>query len=829
MTDTELNNLRKQLYANGYFPVPNLGKACTLKGWNARDFYAREIKRYKGDADAAIDSWSGRFKKYRATGTRVEGGLVVADADVDDESLMSHLVRILREVVPEVELSAPVRFGGGTHKAAWFAQLDGEVFGRIHTRRFIRSLAVYESWVAAVAAWRAAGAVGEAPAEPGYHHVEIFGGAPTKHGNCGRQFGTFGWHTPPDNKQGKPPREYQWADQSLLDVPLAKLPTISKAQAYAITKAFEEAALADGWVPVPQEQEGGDTGGEVFDIDREKTVFDTEHYGQVKYKELESLVHANGDVRLSAGWIDGVVSVSKDRCNAKWSKRFDCVQVQDFGGAMHFPSDIPHGDLKDIADKMEKIKERVQQAPPPPEPEREAEDAAAPPTPPPAAGGVLTHDRVALAFAEAMAEGLRYCHHSGGWYAWDAVYWRRDETLMALHVVRELARQLSKGLTKASALKEARSVGFARSVEKFASSDPRLAVTSAHWDQDPYLMGTPEGTLDLRTGLVRAPDAADGISKLAAMAPARMPTPIWDSFLAQTFKGDEDLIAFNQRWFGYGLTGDTREHALWFGSGSGGNGKGVMLNTIHWLMGDYSRVAPMDMFTAKAHDSHPTELAMLRGARLVTASETEEGRAWAESRIKQLTGGDPISARFMRENHFTYQPQFKLSLIGNHNPRLKNIDDAMRRRFNLVPFRNVVAKADQDQHLQEKLKAEGAGIMQWLVDGCLAWQRGGLQPAAAVRAATDKYFSEQDLVGQWLAEFWEDSAGAMAGSADLFRSWAMYAQGAGAEPGLQRQLTEELDRRGYEQGRNNTLGRYLKGLRPRISKAETAKPGMKSV
>lgn len=344
-------------------------------------------------------------------------------------------------------------------------------------------------------------------------------------------------------------------------------------------------------------------------------------------------------------------------------------------------------------------------------------------------------------------------------------------------------------------------------------TDPRLAVTSAQWDQDGYLMGTPDGTLDLRTGLLRAADAADGITKLAALAPRRMATPLWDAFLGQTFKGDEELIAFNQRWFGYCLTGDIREHALWFGSGSGGNGKGVMLNTIHWLMGDYAAVAPMDMFTAKMHDGHSTDLAGLRGARMVTASETEEGRAWAESRIKQMTGGDPITARFLFKNFFTYQPQYKLALIGNHNPRLKNIDDAMRRRFNLVPFLNKVEKAAQDQRLQEKLQGEGAGIMQWLVDGCLAWQRGGLAAPAAVRTATEKYFTDQDLIGQWLAEYYVDDRGGLTANADLFKSWMLYAQAAGVEPGTQRQLTEALERRGYELTRTNALGRCMRGLR----------------
>jgi len=820
MTDTELNNLRKQLWANGYFPVPNLSKKCVLPGWNAKGFYARELKRYKGDANAMLDSWSVRHERWRSTGVRMEKELGGIDGDVDDEGLMSILVGILKAVVPEVEQRAPLRFGSGTHKATWFVRVLGEQFTRIATRDYVRNQAELDAWEAAIAVWKAAGAAGVMPAEPKYHHVEIFGDGPDKKGNCHRQCGVFGWNAEPGNKEGKPVAAYSWADQSLLDVPLVALPVLTKAQAWEIVKQFETAAEAAGWVARPPQESAG--AGCVFDIDRATTVFATAAYGAVKYAELEALVQAHGSVRCNPSFA-GLVSPSDDRCNAIPAPQYGCVAVHDFGGAIHLPNDIPHGDLKGIADKMEKIKERAQQQQqePPEEPPLPKDGGA-----PPAAdggGGVLTHDRVALAFAELMGESLRYCHDAGSWFAWAGTHWQGDRTEMALHLARELSRQMSKGMTKASALKEARSVGFARSVNRFAASDPKLAVTSAHWDQDGYLMGTPDGTLDLRTGLVRPADPADGISKLTAVAPERMKTPLWDEFLKQTFKNDPELIKFNQRWFGYSLTGDICEHALWFGSGSGGNGKGVMLNTIHWLMGDYARTAPMDMFTAKTHDSHPTDLAMLRGARLVTASETEEGRAWAESRIKQMTGGDPISARFMRQDFFTYLPQFKLSLIGNHNPRLKNIDDAVRRRFNLVPFLNQVPKEKQDQQLQEKLKGEGPGIMQWLVDGCLSWQEVGLKAPEAVKEATKKYFDEQDLIGQWLEEYYQDSKGATVAHADLFRSWSIFAQGAGADPGLQRQLTTELERRGYEAGKSGSV-RHIKGLKVKTAETEKPKP-----
>ena len=140
-----------------------------------------------------------------------------------------------------------------------------------------------------------------------------------------------------------------------------------------------------------------------------------------------------------------------------------------------------------------------------------------------------------------------------------------------------------------------------------------------------------------------------------------------------------------------------------FGFGNGGNGKGVWLNTVAGIMADYATTAAMETFTASKFDRHPTELAMLRGARMVTASETEEGRSWAESRIKQMTGGDPITARFMQKDFFTFQPNFKLTIIGNHKPLLRNVDEAARRRFNLIPFNRTPAKVDKQ--LQGKAQA----------------------------------------------------------------------------------------------------------------------------
>lgn len=363
---------------------------------------------------------------------------------------------------------------------------------------------------------------------------------------------------------------------------------------------------------------------------------------------------------------------------------------------------------------------------------------------------LLTEHGVAAAFAERFRNRLRFCHDAGCWYEWTGTHWARDRKHAAFSYARELvaeANEEAEFKTKAITGKAA----FAGGVEKFAQRDPALAVTADVWDPDPYLLGTPGGTVELRTGRLRPARPEDMITRQTAAAPAwDKPPTLWLEFLHQATGGDAGLVRFLQQWGGYCLTGDTKEHALLFIHGSGGNGKGLFLNTISGILRDYVAAAAMDTFMASFADKHSTDLAMLRGARLVTASETEAGRAWAESRLKQITGGDPITARFMRRDNFTFLPQFKLTIIGNHKPALRNVDEAARRRLNIVAFQHQPARKDPD--LPAKLEAEAPGILAWLIDGCRDWQANGLLRPEVVTEATAEYFEAQDHFGRWLAE-----------------------------------------------------------------------------
>lgn len=442
---------------------------------------------------------------------------------------------------------------------------------------------------------------------------------------------------------------------------------------------------------------------------------------------------------------------------------------------------------------------------------RSAEEAGEGPALPDDGEIELTEDGVARAFTARFKGRLRFDHEAGAWYEWTGEHWRRDGTGLAFQFAREVARSLSQDGTERDRT-TARKKGFAAGVEAFARVDRNHAVTQEAWDRDPFLLGVPGGLVDLRTAQLRTADPASGITKRAAVTPAaKADCPLWLAFLHEATGGDLEVIAFLRRWLGYCLTGDTREHALIFVYGPGGNGKSVLLNTVTRLMGDYATTAAMDTFTTSKGDKHPTELALLRGARLVTASETEEGRAWAEARIKQMTGGDPITARFMRQDFFTYRPQFKLTIVGNHAPALANVDDAARRRFNILPFTRK--PANPDRALEAKLEAEWPAILRWMVEGAVEWLRDGLRQPESIRAATADYFSEQDMVARWIEErctLTPANPGHYETAAELFASWSEFAKAAGEPAGTQKAFAPKLRRHGLRDGFRWAQGRSVR-------------------
>lgn len=425
----------------------------------------------------------------------------------------------------------------------------------------------------------------------------------------------------------------------------------------------------------------------------------------------------------------------------------------------------------------------------------------------------VTEDSLAVKFVDEHEDNLLFDHHSGRWFTWDGARWKRNEDKAPLNWVRDLCRniaardpQIAKALGKSSVIK---------GVEFLARVDQRVSCTSEIFDSDAMLLGTPGGTVNLRTGSLRKADQGDYITKSTRVTPAAQsarPERFLD-FLSDTTGGDQSYVDYLQEIAGYALTGRTNEHALFFIYGPGGNGKSVFLNVIRSILGDYAITSPIESFMASRTPQHSTDVAMMKGARLVTASETDSGRQWAEAKVKQLTGGDAVTARFMRQDNFTFTPQFKLIIAGNHKPSLRTVDDANKRRFRLLPF--TIRPANPNPNLEDELRKEWPEILRWMIDGALKWQASGLRPPDKVSIATAQYFEDQDNLSQWLDECCEvnnrelietgvTSAMLCCRSSDLYADWKKWCDANGEDAGSNKAFSDQLTRQGFIKKKTKT-------------------------
>lgn len=429
----------------------------------------------------------------------------------------------------------------------------------------------------------------------------------------------------------------------------------------------------------------------------------------------------------------------------------------------------------------------------------------------------FTEDALALDFTSQHALDWKFVAAWGQWLCWDGVRWVKEITLRAFDQARLICRDAASRCRKAKIAAKLSTAATVAAVERMAKADRRHAATSEQWDADTRIMATPGGTVDLRTGEVRPNRREDFITKMTLAKPGDpLNKPLgWLGFLNDVTDGDRALQEYLQRVAGYSLTGETTEHALFFFFGTGANGKSVFLNTLAAVMGDYATNAPMDTFLESKNDRHPTDLAGLRGARLVTSIEVEKGRRWAEAKIKSLTGGDKISARFMRQDFFEYTPQFKLLIAGNNKPSIRDVDEAMKRRMHLIPFTVTIPPHRRDPQLAKRLLAEKDGILRWAIDGCLAWQREGLKPPARVVAATEEYLEAEDALGRWLEEACDRLPSANTTTNELFASWKTWTERSGEYTGTMRKFSEDLAKRGLPRWRSGSLrgfaGIALKG------------------
>jgi putative DNA primase/helicase len=383
------------------------------------------------------------------------------------------------------------------------------------------------------------------------------------------------------------------------------------------------------------------------------------------------------------------------------------------------------------------------------------------PPPAPSAGGttltseermlanLATQHSIALIFARRMNGKMLYDHTRKVWMEYDGTRWAVDELKKVHNFILNIASEMNTE-NKASMVTSS----FCDGVDRHLRSFPEFSRTSKEFDRDHYLLNTPAGTIDLRTGKMRQHDPADMITLCTTAAPDTAGDgPTFRNFLMQITGGDEDLIRFHQISLGACLSGAVEDHWLLFWYGVPRAGKNTLGELVEALMGDYARTVPTSTLMSKKFESHPTEMANLQGIRLATSSELSDGDHWNEARIKQLTGDATLSARWIGGNFFEFERTFKLLVYGNYKPQLRSADDALRARLKIVPF-NVSFVGREDKGLPGRLRAEMGYVLQWLLEGHQQWLAAEkkVPRCAAVEAEISHYFEGQSTPKLWLKE-----------------------------------------------------------------------------
>jgi putative DNA primase/helicase len=424
--------------------------------------------------------------------------------------------------------------------------------------------------------------------------------------------------------------------------------------------------------------------------------------------------------------------------------------------------------------------------------------------------------------AARYARKLRYCHVWGKWLSWTGEHWAIDKSGVANRAAKNTVRRMyreaetvddddkRKQLVMWALASESRKARNA--MIDMAASEPGIPVQPEDLDSDPWAFNCTNGTINLRTGTLRPHHQDDMITRLCPVAfDPHAQCPTWLATLDLFFASDQRLIAYWQRLCGYALVGVIRDHILPIAYGVGSNGKSTILGALMDVMGtDYAMKAPPALLMAKAHEAHPTERADLFGKRLVVAIETESGRRIDEVLIKELTGGDRIRARRMREDFWEFSPTHTLMMATNHRPVVRGTDHGIWRRLKLIPFTVTMPDEKADKAVPEKLKAEAPGILAWCVRGCLAWQEIGLNEPDSVKLSTAEYRSEQDVIGAFLEERTLADPAVRARCGEVYAAYKDWAEKAGEKPLSLKAFGLTMKERGFNTIASN--GKWYLGI-----------------
>ncbi len=441
----------------------------------------------------------------------------------------------------------------------------------------------------------------------------------------------------------------------------------------------------------------------------------------------------------------------------------------------------------------------------------------------------LTELEDAREFARRQGDDLLSVHAERRDYVFDGRVWVEDNTQEFVrrvkHVVRmrhaeaeaepdpERRRSLLRYFRSAESARKIRAVG------DLARSEPTIAASPDVFADKPWLLNVANGTLNLQSGILQDHSRGDYLRQILDVPyDPDAEAPRWGAFLREIFAGDQAVIDYLQRAIGYALTGITRNERLFVLWGAGANGKSTLIETLLAVLGPYAIMAERDLLLNRKWESHPTGLADLEGRRLAVTVETDRGRRLNEALTKQLTGGDTIRARRMRENFHEFKPTHKLFLVTNHRPEVQGQGEAIWRRVVLVPFTVTFPPEQRDALLREKLLAEAPGILAWAVRGCLEWQRMGLAEPEAVLAATADYRVEQDTLAAWLEEKCQVGDASLRESPSaLHSSYATWCKDHGINPPSGPDFGAMLTERGFgtakSHGKRMRTGLLLSGQR----------------
>lgn len=430
---------------------------------------------------------------------------------------------------------------------------------------------------------------------------------------------------------------------------------------------------------------------------------------------------------------------------------------------------------------------------------------------------------------DAYGPDIRFCHKWKKWLVYTGKRWEEDAQYLVTRFNQEATRamyadadEIDDDREREEFLKFSLSSENSRGVRAaldVARDMKGVPIEPSELDADKYSLNCGNGTLDLRTGYLRPHRREDMITKIVSCDwDENAKCPEWERFMDGIMNGNRGLIEYVRRAIGYSFTGSTEEQCFFIPHGAGSNGKSTMLGTIKALMGGYARQASADTFMAKRNNTAGPgdDIAALRGARFVSAIETEQSQNLAEAMIKQLTGGDIVSVRRLYENFFEFEPEFKIFLATNHRPNIRGSDNGIWRRVRLIPFEANIPDSEIDKELPRKLREEMPGILAWTVRGCLDWQDGGLREPPEIKAATDSYRSDMDVIGAFIDACCVVGEDNEIASSELFKAYRKWAEENGERNISITNLGRKLADRGFTSGHltARTRGWFGLTLRP---------------